>query len=103
MILAHPKKEKVNSWSMATLDKLSSEKTNFGSGCVLGSPRRKETESKSSRQSAMKNVKQRVSHFLRLLHVLEKCLGRLWPFADSMNTSNLLLMNLVISTDHRKV
>lgn len=60
MILAHPKKEKVNSWSMATLDKLSSEKTNFGSGwaVVLGSPRRKETESKSSKQSATKNVKQ---------------------------------------------
>ena len=58
MILAHPKKEKVNSWSMATLDKLSSEKTNVGSGWMLDSPHRKETESKSSKQAAMKNANQ---------------------------------------------
>lgn len=33
MMLAHPTKDMVNSWSMATLDKLSSDKANFVSGC----------------------------------------------------------------------
>ena len=88
MILTHPKKEKVNSWSMATLDKLSSEKTNFGSGWVLGSPPRKETESKSSKQSVMKNVKQCV-----VISSASPCPGEMpLKIMAPMNTSNPLLI-----------
>lgn len=80
MILTHPKKEKVNPWSMTTLDKLNSEKTNFGSGSwVLSAGRRQRT--KSSKHPVTKIVFHSGGTGISsgLTMPWRKCPSRLWP------------------------
>lgn len=99
MTLTHLKKEKVNSWSMATLDKLSSEKTNFGSGCWPLSTRCH--RNRSCQHPVMDNLSS--SGGVGIHHALEKCPSRLWPYADTKNTNNFLLMSSAISADYEEI
>lgn len=103
MILTHSKKEKVNSWSMATLDKLSWQKKQtlaVGVGhCLLEGDRIQELWEFSIENCVIQLCNR---HFLRSPGILEKCHLRLY-FISSVNTINFLLMNLSVFADPGRV
>lgn len=94
MILTHPKKEKVSPWSMATPDKPSSKKTNFGSECQAQPTERKQSPEAESTQFWELRPLVGAQAFLQPPPRPQRCPSRQWLSLVLGSTDFLIMYSL---------